>query len=220
MTRCDVVVLDVNETLSDLSPVADRFAAVGAPPELARTWFAAVLRDGFALTAVGDDAPFAELARAGLRSVLSGVVDDVDGAVDAVLATFASLPMHPDAVDGVRRLSDAGLRVVTLSNGSADVADGVLSRGGVRDRVEQVLSVQDAGRWKPALAAYEHAASACGVPLGRMMLVAVHPWDVHGAARAGLQTCWLDRSGAPYPPVFRAADLTVTGLAELAPLVT
>ena len=31
------------------------------------------------------------------------------------------------------------------------------------------------------------------------MLVAVHPWDIDGASRAGLVTAWLNRSGGPYP---------------------
>ena len=46
-----VVVFDVNETLSDMSPMARRFADVGAPEHLAKLWFATLLRDGFALTA-------------------------------------------------------------------------------------------------------------------------------------------------------------------------
>jgi 2-haloacid dehalogenase len=48
------------------------------------------------------------------------------------------------------------------------------------------------------------------------MLVAVHPWDVDGAARAGLATAWVDRDGAPYPAYFTAPDLTVGSLTELA----
>ena len=35
-----VVVFDVNETLSDMAPLAGRFADLGAPPGLAATWFA------------------------------------------------------------------------------------------------------------------------------------------------------------------------------------
>jgi hypothetical protein len=55
-----VVVFDVNETLSDMSPMARRFADVGAPEHLAKLWFATLLRDGFALTAAGGQRPFAE----------------------------------------------------------------------------------------------------------------------------------------------------------------
>jgi len=56
-----VIVFDVNETLSDISPMTQRFADVGAPEHLARLWFATLLRDGFALTAAGASRPFAEL---------------------------------------------------------------------------------------------------------------------------------------------------------------
>ena len=60
--RPNVIVFDVNETLSDMAPLAGRFAEVGAPELLARVWFAALLRDGFALAAAGGKEPFARLA--------------------------------------------------------------------------------------------------------------------------------------------------------------
>src|SRR3954471_5314670 len=65
-----VVLFDVNETLSDMAPMATRFQDVGASPALAGTWFASLLRDGFALTAVGDSAPFAVIGAEALRTLL------------------------------------------------------------------------------------------------------------------------------------------------------
>ena len=41
-----VVLFDVNETLSDMAPLAGRFEELGASPLLAATWFAALLRAG------------------------------------------------------------------------------------------------------------------------------------------------------------------------------
>jgi 2-haloacid dehalogenase len=49
-----------------------------------------------------------------------------------------------------------------------------------------------------------------------MLLVAVHPWDVDGAARAGMCTAWIDRSDVPYPGHFTPPEHTVPALAELA----
>ena len=49
-----------------------------------------------------------------------------------------------------------------------------------------------------------------------MLLVAVHPWDIDGAKRAGLRTAWINRGGQPYPGYFLAPDHSVTGLSELA----
>jgi len=51
--RPSVLLFDVNEMLSDMSPMAGRFEEVGAPGHLAKTWFAGLLRDGFALTVAG-----------------------------------------------------------------------------------------------------------------------------------------------------------------------
>ncbi len=158
-----VVVLDVNETLSDLTPMRQRFADVGAEESLASTWFAAVLRDGMALSTVGDQAAFADVGRSLLEAMLPARLSgepyagDRSTAVDHVLGGFSALPVHPDVPDGLRALAEGGVRVVTLSNGAASVAQGLLERAGVSDLVEATLSVADAGIWKPAARAYEHA---------------------------------------------------------------
>lgn len=112
------------------------------------------------------------------------------------------------------------MRIVTLSNGSSQVAESLLERAGVRDLVEQCLSVSDAGRWKPAPEAYAHAAGRCGVEAGELALIAVHPWDIDGALRAGLRAGWLSRDGARYPPYLRAPEATGQNLSELAALLT
>lgn len=210
---------DVNETLSDLAPLARRFADLGAPPHLARLWFASVLRDGFALAAAGTAERFAVLADAALRSVLHGVPVDrpADAAVAHVLAGFAALDVHPDVVDGVRALRGAGFRLATLSNGGAHVAEALLDRAGIRGEFERVLTVEDAGVWKPAPGAYHHAARELGVEPSATVLVAVHPWDVDGAGRAGCTTAFLRRAGAPpYPDHARPPDHVVASVGELA----
>ncbi len=216
-----VVVFDVNETLSDMNPMGDRFADVGAPPSLARLWFAAVLRDGFALTAAGDLARFADLAGDGIRAVLAAEVIDrpVDEAVAHVLDGFTTLVLHPDVASGVAALRAAGLRLVTLSNGATAVADDLLGAAGIRDDFEQLLSVDDTGAWKPDRRAYEHTATSCGAELGDIVLVAAHPWDIHGATRAGMATAWVNRSGAAYPSSFAPATWEVGAIGELAGLL-
>jgi 2-haloacid dehalogenase len=218
MIRPSVLVFDVNQTLSDLTPLRDRFAEVGASPELAGAWFAGVLRDGFALATTGESAPFAELAMAGLESVLRPVrgQDGLADAVQHVLDGLGSLDVHPDVVEAVPALRELGIELVTLSNGATSVAEQLLTRAGIREAFGQLLSVEDAGVWKPARAAYDHALAACDVAAGEAMLVAVHPWDIHGAARAGLRTAWLNRDGATYPGHFAAPELSPDSLVALA----
>ena len=209
---------DVNETLSDMAPLAGRFTEVGAPPALARIWFASLLRDGFARTAAGESERFAVLAESGLRVVLHGIALDrpLNVAVAHVLDGFAALSCHADVPDGVRALRARGLRLVTMSNGAAAVAEKLLGGAGLRGEFEHVLSVEDAGVWKPAPGAYGYVAEVCGVAPADLLMVAVHPWDLDGAARAGLRTAWIDRTGAPYPAYCRAPDYVVPSLDRLA----
>ncbi|MET3952969.1 haloacid dehalogenase type II [Arthrobacter sp. UYEF36] len=220
-TALPVIVFDVNETLSDMSPMGERFSEVGAPAELAKLWFATLLRDGFALTASGDSGSFAAIGADVLRHLLSEVEPDrgLDAAVEHVMAGLAGLGLHPDVPAGVRALSAAGFRLMTLSNGPAQIAEKLFSEAGIRDEFEVLLSVDDAPVWKPARASYEYAATAAATMMSAMLLVAVHPWDIHGAARAGLRTAWLNRTGAAYPGYFEAPEFTITALTDLPAVV-
>lgn len=214
-----LLLFDVNETLSDLGPLADGFSGLGLPPELAQAWFAGVLRDGFALTVTGQNPAFADLAVNGLRALLQRAgtqPEDLKVGVDQVMSAFGDLPVHPDVVEGVQLLHRLGIQLVTLSNGSTSVAHGLFERHEISDCFTALLSVEEAPLWKPAQAAYRWALETTGFAATDAMLVAVHPWDLHGARHAGLRTAWLNRSGATYPPGFDAPDLEADSLVDLA----
>lgn len=215
--RPSVIAFDVNETLSDLSPLGARFLEVGASASAAPLWFASVLRDGFALTAAGENPPFAGVAREQLLSQLADVQlnRSLEEAAQHVMEGFASLELHADVANGLDLLHEDGFRLVTLSNGAASVADRLLTSANVRDRFERLLSVEDAGAWKPSARPYEYAAQVCDAKPDELMLVAVHPWDVDGARRAGLQSCWVNRSGGPFPATFLEPTYTVSSIEEI-----
>lgn len=205
------VVLDVNETLTDMSPLRQAFVDVGAPAELAATWFATVLKDAFALTAAGGTASFKRFARA----VLLSMSVDEQG-VDHVLDRMAALPLHPDVADGLRALHERGLTLVTFTNGAAAMTEALLERNGLRDIVTHVLSVDDAGAWKPTPTSYRYAQGVAGAKPDETVMVAVHPWDTAGAQQVGWQGAWVDRAGTPWPEPFDAPTYRVRDLTELA----
>jgi 2-haloacid dehalogenase len=215
--RPEVLVLDVNDTLSNLEPLRARFEEVGLPGHVLETWFASTLRDGFALTAAGGYASFREVARDVLRSLLARQhLDYGPDSVNRVLSGMAELPAHPDVSPGLKRLHEQGLRIITLANGAPAMSEQMLADAGVLSLLEHRLSVEQPGRWKPHPDAYRYAAEVCGVDVSRMALVAVHPWDIDGARRAGLLGYWLDRRKTPYPSAFLPPDLQFADLERLA----
>ena len=210
--RPAVVAFDVIETLMSVEPLRARLTEAGQPPGLLEAWYTRTLRDGMALSATGDYVPFGDVAEAALRALTHYTIGDEQ--VAAVMAGWGELPAFPDALPAVTRLTEAGLRVACLTNGSADLVSSFVNRAGLGSMVDRVISVSEVYRWKPAGVVYRYAAEVMGVLTpDRMALVAAHDWDCHGAKRAGLTTAWVSRKsggfGAPFaPPDVVGEDLT------------
>jgi 2-haloacid dehalogenase len=207
--RPEVVAFDVNETLLDLAPVRAALLEAGQPADLLTTVFARTLLTGFAATVVGDWCRFRDAFDVALAQAT-----DLDGPVRSQIAdAFGELIPHPDVERSLRRLTEAGIRVVTLSHGSPGVAEAALERGGIAPLVERCLSSETIRVWKPSPAAYLWAAGTCAVPPDRMALVAAHGWDVLGAQRAGLTGAWFPRSERTYPAVYEEPHVAAPDLA-------
>jgi 2-haloacid dehalogenase len=214
--RPRAVAFDIIETVFSLEPVRKRLVALGLPPGSLEAWFAAGLRDAFALAATSAYAPF--------RSVLEGALDDLlaknqlsatpeDKA--SVLDGLKSLPAHADAGEAFQILAEANIRILALSNSAASATEELLKRAGLDDHVERIVSVEEVKLSKPRTEVYRHAATAAQVDPSQLALVATHPWDIHGAKAAGLIAAFVAR-GKPYPPVMLAPDLMGQSLAEVA----
>src|SRR5215469_8055483 len=117
---------------------------------------------------------------------------------------------------GPRSAHLPGFELGCLTNGSAALTSSFVERAGLGPYIERVISVQEAGTWKPAAVVYRHAASVLGVEPGGLALVAAHAWDCHGASRAGLVTGWVSRLEREYSPIFAPPDVTGADLTEVA----
>jgi len=212
--RPAVVAFDVIETLMSLEPLRARLTDIGQPPALLEAWYTRTLRDGMALSATGDYAGFAEVAEAALRALTHFTISDEQ--VEYVMAGFSELPAFPDALPAITTLTEAGLRVACLTNGSAYLTSSFVNRTGLGSGVDRVISVEEVYRWKPAGVVYRYAAEVLDVPSDRLALVAAHDWDCHGAKRAGLTTGWVSRKSGGFGAPFAAPDVTGEDLTEVA----
>jgi 2-haloacid dehalogenase len=212
--RPAVVAFDVIDTLMSLEPLRGRLTEIGQPPHLLEAWYTRTLRDGMALSTTGDFAAFTDVAEASLRGMVNGSV--INEQVAHVMAGFGELPAFDDARPAITSLTEAGLRVACLTNGSADLTSSFLNRSGLGAAVDRVISVSEVYRWKPAVVVYLYAAEVMNVPPDRMALVAAHDWDCHGAKRAGLTTGWVSRKSGRYGAPFAPPDVVGEDLTEVA----
>ena len=212
--RPAVVAFDVIETLMSLEPLRERLAQVGQPPHLLEAWYTRTLRDGMALSATGDFAPFNDVAEAALRGLTSYTIGDEQ--VAHVMAGFSELPAFPDALPAITTLTDAGVRVACLTNGSAQVTSSFLNRTELGSLVDRVVSVGEVYRWKPSPMVYLYAAEVLDVPSQWLALVAAHDWDCHGAKRAGLIAGFVTRKSGGFGAPFEPPDVVGEDLTEVA----
>lgn len=208
--RPAAIAFDVIETLFPLEPLRPRLITAGQPGHLLDLWFTRLLRDVAVLGTTGGFHPFADMAATALHAVSGHQMSEEQ--VRDVVAGFAELDPHPDVEPALRRAAQAGVAVVTLTNGSQHNTAALLRRAGVDQYVGQVLSVEQVRRYKPAPQVYLHAARSCDQPPGRVALVAAHSWDTHGAAHAGLLTGWVSRLERQYPATFTPPDVTGSDL--------
>src|SRR5262249_59498237 len=118
---------------------------------------------------------FAEVAGQALRAVSGSRADAAQ--VASVLVGLSELPTRPDALPAAELLGGAGVRLGCLTNGSAALTSSFVERAGLGPYIERVISVQEAGTWKPAAVGYRHAASVLGVEPGRLAPGAPHRRD-------------------------------------------
>jgi 2-haloacid dehalogenase len=212
-----VCVFDVNETLLDLGALDPHFERTFGDAGVRRAWFLQLLQSALVATVTGAYSDFGTAGGAALQMVAEreGVgLSDEDK--QRILGGMRELPPHPEVAESLDRLRDAGLRMVTLTNSTQQVAEAQLENSGLRAYFEQILSADAVRRLKPAPEPYHMAAESLGVEMEGVRLIAAHAWDVAGALRAGCAAAFVARPGMVLDPLVERPDVVGADLREVA----
>ena len=140
---------------------------------------------------------------------------------EALLGLYWRLPAYPEVPGMLARLKGAGLSTAILSNGSPDMLSGAVESAGIRAFLDDVLSVEAVGVFKPARAVYDLVGARFSCVPGEVLFVSSNGWDAAAASSYGFRTLWVNRAYEPIDnlpgrPAHEAADLTgVPALLEL-----
>lgn len=212
-----VVVFDVLGTLVDQAgslerEVATLIGAADTAAELVRDWLGHVAESERAINGGRRDfAPSHELDADALRELAAAGRLSHEHA-DTLASAHQRLRPWPDTPSGLDRLA-ADLTVTGLSNASRRALAGLSANSGMR--WHQVLSAEDAGRYKPDPAIYRLAVAAVPADAGPPFMVAAHAWDLRAAAAAGMRTAYVPRPDGDPPAPGERFDVHAADLAEL-----
>lgn len=131
-----------------------------------------------------------------------------------LVSQIESLKPFPDVIAALETLRAAGYKLVILSNGDRDMLDAAKPHIGFP--FDHVISVQEAGYFKPHWATYATAVDIIDEERSSCLFVANHAFDCIGAKSFGMRTAFIDRRKRPFGETPHQPDLIVSDFAELA----
>lgn len=211
-----VVAFDLYGTLIDPIGIAaeiDRALPGVRGQEIAVLWRTKQLEYSFRLTAMRHYQDFRWVTDRALRfAAASTGVELGEHAARHLIDRYDRLPAFPDARRALAAIRADGHRPSVFSNGSPEMIERLLASSGLDEHIDQRISVDAVREFKPAPAAYRHAAGVLGVPIGQVVLVSCNAFDVVGANAAGMRTVWVNRTGGAFDTIGDRPHVTISGL--------
>lgn len=212
----DTVLFDINETVLDLGSLKPLFKSAFGDEGVTATWFSTLLHASTVCIVTGVNTNFATLAGTMLDAMAARVgVTLADAVRSDILGRFATLPPHAYIKPALARLRVAGFRTVAFSNSSRELISAQMKNAGLAEYFDEIVSVEETGSFKPDPAVYKFVAKRLGKPIEELRLVACHDWDTHGALSAGMCAAYIDRTGAPYHPLYRRPDVYAATMGDV-----
>jgi 2-haloacid dehalogenase len=165
--------------------------------------------------------PYKEIGRQAVDYTLERAgIEHTRDEVVSLVARIERLDPFDDVVAALQVLKDAGLALVILSNGDPDMLERGVAHSGTAHLFDRVISVAEAGSFKPHAVTYRTATELLGVRPDEVCFVANHAFDCVGAKAAGMRTAFVNRRNRPFGNDTYPPDAVVPDFAALADALT
>ncbi|WP_031428673.1 haloacid dehalogenase type II [Flavimarina sp. Hel_I_48] len=220
-TKPKLLIFDVNETLLDLKPLKEKVNEALESETGFSVWFRTLLHYSLVETTSLNYADFGEIGQATLKMVSKQFDRPLqDTEIENILSKIKELPPHTDVIEGLEQLAAQGFELAALTNGNLRTVKDQLHFAKIDHLFKGIYSVDAVQKYKPHPETYAHVLNVMNTEKENAMLVAAHGWDITGAQRAGLQTCFLERPGKFLYPLAEKPTYSIKKLTELPDLLT
>jgi len=138
---------------------------------------------------------------------------------EKLIELYLTLDAYPDARDTLAALKQRGYMTAILSNGSPRMLQAAVESSGLAAHLDAVLSIEEAGVFKPDPSVYRLAVDRLKVSAGQICFVSANAWDAAGGAHFGYQVVHLNRFSQPPERLPGKPAAVVRGLADLPALL-
>jgi 2-haloacid dehalogenase len=190
-----------------IGPSWERLSLLWRTKHLEYTWIHAL---------TGRHTTFWQLAERSLDYAIAVVGGVPPHLKEKLLAAYRRLSAYPEVPEVLSALKRKRAKLAILTNGDPDMIDDAVASAGLTGLFDALITVHEAGIFKPDRRVYALASTRFGIPPHQISFQSSNRWDVAGAKAFGFHSVWINRGGAPdeYPDM--PAD---TIIPDLRPLV-
>jgi 2-haloacid dehalogenase len=201
---------DVNSaTASSLGELGDRADALN------RLWREKQLQYSWLRAAQGRHADFWQVTADALDFAFDSLGFNDPALRERLMRSYLVLQAFPEVSDALERLKGAGIKLAILSNGTPAMLQSAVQNAKLEALFDAVLSVEQAGVYKPHPNVYRLAVNRLGIAAGEIAFVSSNGWDAYAASAFGLRVIWCNRYGQQPERLPGKPDIVLPSLAQL-----
>ena len=173
---------DVNAAarIAAQEPGREAFAAVW--PDLAEAWRRKQLEYSWLRAITGEHTDFWTVTQDGLDWAMEVCGQSDPDLRERLLQLYFELDAYPEVPDMLRDLRNRGMKTAILSNGSPKMLEGAVNSAGIGALLDDVLSVESVGVFKPASAVYDLVGARFGTDPSQVLFASSNGWDAAAAS--------------------------------------
>jgi 2-haloacid dehalogenase len=139
-----------------------------------------------------------------------------DALLTDILAAYRQLDAYPEVPAMLTSLRDRGIPRMILSNGEPGMLADAVRGAGIAGLLDDVLSVESVGVFKPDPRVYRLVTDRSGLPADAIDFYSSNPWDAFGALSFGFRVFWVNRLRQPDEYGLRGRVTELTDLSAVA----
>ncbi|MEB0011123.1 haloacid dehalogenase type II [Glaciimonas sp. Gout2] len=214
-------VFDAYGTLFDVNSAAEQVQDMLGDKwrPLADMWRTKQLQYTWLRSLTGRHADFWDVTGDALDFALESLKVTDAGLRQRLLDLYLQLRPYPEVESTLVALKASGLRCGILSNGSAGMLSSAVNNAGIGHLLDAVLSVDEAGIFKPHPSVYQMAVDQFGLMPSEICFVSSNGWDAYSAKAFGFRVIWCNRFAQPAERIPDTPDGEIINLSELLGIV-
>ena len=182
---------------------------------LADNWRAKQLQYTWLRALMGRHADFWQVTGDALDFAMTSLNINDSTLRDRLMGLYLRLDAYPEVKATLSRLKSGGMKLAILSNGSPKMLGSAVENSRISDLLDAVLSVEQAGIFKPHPSVYQLAVDRFALAPEQICFLSSNAWDAYAAKAFGFHVVWCNRFRQAPERIPERPDGEIDTLAEL-----